>query len=138
MIAIGAGRASKLLSCLKSGMPQVNEIKPTVVASTDERFAFSKSKGGERASIICNPNANDHLVLVDQPMGGYNYCGDRSHMYHFLRLTSSEMRSVLFDPTYEFALGVNCPTVASQSDPGSHTARLWEICTRNPRINLNQ
>jgi hypothetical protein len=77
MIAIGAGRASKLLSCLKSGMLQVNEIKPTVVTSTDERFVFSKSKGGERASIICNPNANDHVVLVDQPMGGYNYCGDR-------------------------------------------------------------
>ena len=71
-------------------------------------------------------------------MGDDNYCGDRSHMYHFLRLTSSEMRSVLFDPTYEFALfiGVNCPTVASKSDPGSHTARFWEICTRDPKSSL--
>jgi hypothetical protein len=37
----------KLLSCLKSGMLKVNEIKPTVATSTDERFVFSKSKGGE-------------------------------------------------------------------------------------------
>jgi len=88
--------------------------------------------------IICNPNTNDHVVLVDQPVGGDNNCGNRSHMYHFLRLTSSEMRSAFFDPTYEFVLfiGVNCPTVASRSDPGSHTARFWEICTRDPKSSL--
>jgi hypothetical protein len=37
----------KLLSWLKSGVLKVNEIKPTVVTSTDERFVFSKNKASE-------------------------------------------------------------------------------------------
>ena len=38
-----------------------------------------KARGGERASIILNPNSNDYVILVDQPIDGDNFCGNGGH-----------------------------------------------------------
>ena len=58
---------------------KVNKINPAIVTSTDQRFVVSKNEGGERASIFPGLNSNDHVILVDQLMGGDNFCGNGCH-----------------------------------------------------------
>jgi hypothetical protein len=74
-------------------MLKVNEIKPTVVTSADERLVVSKNECDERASIICSSDSNNHVILINQPTGGDNYCGNGCH-WCFPGLTSPEMGPV--------------------------------------------
>src|SRR5208337_2474020 len=75
----------KPLSRTESGILKVNKINPAIVTSTDQRFVVSKNEGGERASIFPGLNSNDHVILVDQLMGGDNFCGNGGHSRHFRR-----------------------------------------------------
>ena len=78
----------KSLSRTESGILKVNKINPAIVTSTDQRFVVSKNEGGERASIFPGLNSNDHVILVDQLMGGDNFCGNGGHSRHFRRKKS--------------------------------------------------
>ena len=70
----------ELLSYVEIRILRVKKIKPAVVTSTGDRFVFSKSEGGERASIVFNPNTNDNVILVaGQLMSGDNYSRNFSH-----------------------------------------------------------
>jgi hypothetical protein len=83
----------KSLSRTESGILKVNKINPAIVTSTDQRFVVSKNEGGERASIFPGLNSNDHVILVDQLMGGDNFCGNGGHSRHSLRNKSRPVES---------------------------------------------
>jgi hypothetical protein len=56
-----------------------------------ERFAFSESQGVERTQVFLELDLNEHSVLVALLVNGKDLCGNGSHLWRFLRLTSPEM-----------------------------------------------
>jgi hypothetical protein len=49
----------------------------------------------ERANVVLEFDLNEYSVLVALLVDGNDFCGDRSHLHHFLRLTSPEMGDAL-------------------------------------------
>jgi hypothetical protein len=49
----------------------------------------------ERANVLFEFDLNEYSVLVALLVDGNDFCGDRSHLHHFLRLTSPEMGDAL-------------------------------------------
>ena len=71
------------LPCFKAGISVVKKVKLTVVTQAGERFVFPESKGGERASIFCESDSNDYVVLVALPIDSKNFCENRCHLWPF-------------------------------------------------------
>jgi hypothetical protein len=71
----------KRLSRFQSGISVVKKITPTVVTGAGERLAFSESQGLERPEV---PDLNEYSVLVALPIDSKDFCGNASHLWHFL------------------------------------------------------
>src|ERR1700730_18704939 len=49
----------------------------------------------ERVQVFLELDLNKYSVSVDLLVNGKDFCGDGSHLWHFLRLTSPEMETAL-------------------------------------------
>ena len=79
----------------KSRISIIKKVKLTVVTAASERLPCSESQSMERTNVFFEFDLNEYSVLVALLVNRNDFCGDGSHLHHFLSLTSPEMGAVL-------------------------------------------
>jgi hypothetical protein len=64
-----------------------------VVERTSKGFPFSESQVVKGTQVSTEFYLNEYSILAALLIDCKNFCGNRSHLWHFLRLTSPEMES---------------------------------------------
>jgi hypothetical protein len=67
------------MTCPKTGIPIVKQVKLTVVTGARERFTFAESQRLEGAQVLSDFGLNEDSVLTALLLDTDDFCGDRGN-----------------------------------------------------------